>query len=43
VTEFRREEFLQNELPQFFKAIHLLGIDFSELQNRFEAFKTENY
>jgi len=43
VTEFRREEFLQNELPQLFKAIHLLGIDFSELQNRFEAFKTENY
>lgn len=43
VTEFRREEFLQNELPQFFKAIHLLGIDFSELQNRFETFKTENY
>ena len=43
VTQYRREEFLQNELPQFFRAIHVLGIDFSELQNKFEAFKTENY
>jgi GntR family transcriptional regulator len=40
VKTFKKEEFLQNDLPYFFKNIQLLGIDFEELSRRFEEFKT---
>jgi GntR family transcriptional regulator len=39
VKTFKKEDFLQNDLPHFFKNIQLLGIDFEELKERFEAFK----
>jgi len=42
VMAFRKDDFLQNDLPLFFKNIRLLGIDFEELRSRFEEFKTSN-
>lgn len=40
VTALRKEQFLQEELPQFFRKIYLLGIGLDELKDRFEKFKT---
>ncbi len=35
-TEFRKTEFIQNELPQIFKTAVLLNISFDELKTQFE-------
>jgi DNA-binding transcriptional regulator YhcF (GntR family) len=40
VLTYRRERFLQQELPAFFNTISLLGIGFEELSRRYEQFKT---
>jgi GntR family transcriptional regulator len=39
VQAYRRERFLQQELPAFFNTISLLGIGFEELSQRYEQFK----
>jgi len=39
----RKERFLQQELPEFFKSLYVLGISLAEVQERYETFKTENY
>ena len=39
VQAYRRERFLQHELPAFFNTISLLGIGFEELAQRYEQFK----
>jgi GntR family transcriptional regulator len=39
VLAYRRERFLQQELPAFFNTISLLGIGFEELAQRYEQFK----
>ncbi|WP_341842733.1 GntR family transcriptional regulator [Chitinophaga caseinilytica] len=39
VTGLRKEQFLEEELPQFFRKIYLLGIGLDELKDRFETFK----
>jgi GntR family transcriptional regulator len=39
VKTFRKDDFLQNDLPIFFKNIQLLEIDFEELKGRFEEYK----
>ncbi len=39
VKTFRKDDFLQNDLPVFFKNIQLLEIDFEELKGRFEEYK----
>jgi GntR family transcriptional regulator len=39
----RKERFLQQELPEFFRSLYLLDISLDELQKRYESFKTENY
>ncbi|PVY42855.1 GntR family transcriptional regulator [Pontibacter virosus] len=39
----RKERFLQQDLPAFFKNISLLEIDLEEIQKRYEAYKSENY
>jgi len=39
----RKERFLQQELPEFFKSLYVLGISLAEIQERYETFKTENY
>ena len=38
VINFRKEAFLQNDLPIFFKNIQLLGIDLEEIKMRFSEF-----
>jgi GntR family transcriptional regulator len=42
VMAFKKDDFLQNDLPLFFKNIQLLGIDFEELKGRFDEFKVNN-
>jgi GntR family transcriptional regulator len=39
VMAFKKDDFLQNDLPLFFKNIQLLGIDFEELRDRFSEFQ----
>ncbi|MFC6998179.1 GntR family transcriptional regulator [Rufibacter roseus] len=43
VKKHRRERFLQQDLPEFFRNIFLLDIPLEELQQRYEHFKTENF
>lgn len=38
IRGFRREQFLQNDLPQFFKNLTLLGIDLREIETRYEQY-----
>lgn len=40
VIALRKEQFLQEELPQFFRKMFLLGVELDELKARFEKFKT---
>jgi GntR family transcriptional regulator len=42
VMAFKKDDFLHNDLPLFFKNIQLLGIDFEELKGRFDEFKVNN-
>ncbi len=42
VQQYRRERFLQQELPEVFKTILLLDIGLEELQQRYAQFKTEH-
>jgi len=39
----RKERFLQQELPEFFRSLYVLDISLEEVQQRYEKFKTENY
>jgi GntR family transcriptional regulator len=41
VRAYRRERFLQHELPAFFNTISLLDISLAELQQRYAQFKEE--
>ena len=41
VQAYRRERFLQHELPNFFNTISLLGIGFEELSQRYEQYKAQ--
>ena len=43
IKVLRRERFLQQELPEFFRNIFLLDISLDEIQERYEAFKSEKY
>jgi GntR family transcriptional regulator len=43
ILAFRREQFMQNELPVFLKNIYLLKIDFKEIKSRFEQFVKDNF
>ncbi|MDX5419821.1 MAG: GntR family transcriptional regulator [Hymenobacteraceae bacterium] len=43
IKVLRRERFLQQDLPEFFRNIFLLDISLGEIQERYEAFKSENY
>ncbi|AUD03965.1 GntR family transcriptional regulator [Spirosoma pollinicola] len=38
IRSFRREQFLQNDLPQFFKNLTLLGIDLREIETRYDDY-----
>jgi GntR family transcriptional regulator len=43
VKAFRKERFIQQELPVFFRTIYLLDMEPSDLQQWYEKFKLENY
>jgi GntR family transcriptional regulator len=43
IKNIRRERFMQQELPDFFRSIYLLDIDLDEVQKRYLDFKTKNY
>jgi GntR family transcriptional regulator len=40
---FRREQFIENELPVFMRNIYLLKIDFKEIKSQFDQFVKENF
>ena len=43
ILEFRREQFMENELPVFLKNIYLLKIDFKEIKLLFDQFVKDNF
>ena len=43
IKTYRREQFLENELPVFFKNMYLLGIDLPEIETRYEQFVAAHY
>src|SRR5476651_1867891 len=40
---YRKDRFLQQDLPEFFRNIYLLDITLGDLQSRYENFKSENF
>ena len=40
--KLRKEEFIKEELPQIFKTIRLLNLDFSDLEKRYIEYKKTN-
>jgi GntR family transcriptional regulator len=40
---FRREQFMQNELPVFLRSLYLLKIDIKEIKARYEQFVKDNF
>lgn len=43
ILSFRREQFIENELPVFMRNIYLLKIDFKEIKYQFDQFVKENF
>jgi GntR family transcriptional regulator len=43
ILSFKREQFIQHELPAFLKSIYLLDIDLSEIKAAFERFVNNNF
>lgn len=43
IKNYRKERFLQQDLPEFFRTIFLLDISLDELAKRYEQFKTEHF
>ncbi|MVM37716.1 GntR family transcriptional regulator [Spirosoma sp. HMF3257] len=43
IRAYRREQFLENDLPVFFKNLYLLGIDLAEIEKRYEQFLVAHY
>jgi len=43
ILSFRREQFLENELPVFLRNIYLLKIDFKEIKTLFDGFVKDNF
>ena len=43
IKNYRKERFLRQELPEFFRNIYLLNIPLEEIAKRYEDFKSENY
>jgi GntR family transcriptional regulator len=38
IKSFRREQFLETDLPHFFRNLYLLNISLAELQERYQSF-----
>ena len=43
IRAYRKERFLDSELPEFFKTLYLLDINIEDLKKRYENFIKENY
>jgi GntR family transcriptional regulator len=43
IKKFRRERFLKQELPEFFKNIYLLDIKLNEVEKLYERFKSDHF
>jgi DNA-binding transcriptional regulator YhcF (GntR family) len=43
IRQFRKERFLEQELPEFFRTLYLLNISMEELEERYKAFVLEAY
>lgn len=43
ILAFRRELFVTNDLPVFFRNMYLLNIDFKEVKNLFDEFIQSNF
>ena len=43
IKTYRREHFLANELPAFFRNMYLLGIELPEIESRYEQFVTTHF
>jgi len=42
-TAYRKEEFMEKELPAIFRTIYLLDMDLEELKPRYEKFKKQHF
>lgn len=40
IKDLRKKQFLDQELPQFFKTIELLGMNFDEITERYQLYKS---
>lgn len=43
IRAFRREQFMENELPVFFRNIYLLDLDFEAIKKKYDQFVQENF
>lgn len=43
ILNFRREQFIENELPVFMRNIYFLKIDFKEIKTMFDQFVKDNF
>jgi GntR family transcriptional regulator len=43
ILSFRREQFMENELPVFMRNVYLLKIDFKEIKSSFDQFVKDNF
>lgn len=43
ILAFRREQFMENDLPVFLRTVYLLNIDFKDLQKSYEQFVRKNF
>lgn len=43
IKNYRKERFLQQDLPEFFRTIFLLDISLEELEKRYEQFKIDYF
>ncbi|HEY5464679.1 MAG TPA: GntR family transcriptional regulator [Hanamia sp.] len=43
ILSFRREQFMENELPVFMRNLYLLKIDFKEIKSSFDQFIKDNF
>ncbi len=43
IKGYRREQFIETELPVLFRNLYLLGIDLPELETRYKAFITQTF
>ena len=43
IKTYRREQFLANDLPVFFRNMYLLGIELPEIDTRYEQFLAAHY